>query len=296
MRIAIQLVNFNLRTGTLCLIFLLSCISAVEARVLYVDNRAGSNALNGLSPKIVDGSNGPVKTIQRALDYARRGDKIVLINNKTPYYESISLTGTRFSGIEKEKFTILGNGATLDGSIKIPMNGWKQLDSDLWKVTPYRKGYFNLFLDGKLVPEFKPAKDQTLKPADIPAGQWAVHHGAILYRSTKNQLPPAETFSLAGNSVGLSLLDVEGVHITDLNIENFRIDGINVHDRCKDIILEKVTCTGNGRCGLSVNGTSQVEVLDSRLVNNRVDDLLVTEQASADLKKTELGKKATVAP
>ncbi|QDT44592.1 hypothetical protein Pan241w_47050 [Gimesia alba] len=294
MRNAVRFVKF--KSGLLCLMLLLCGFKSVDARVIYVDNRAGNNALNGFSPKIVDGKNGPVKTIQRALDYARRGDKIILINNKIPYYESISLSGKRFSGIGKENFTILGNGATLNGSIKIPMNGWKQLANDLWKVTPYRKGYFNLYLDGKILPEYKPEKKQPVKLDDIPTGKWAVYQGAIYYRGSKNQLPPTEAFSLAGKSVGVSLIDVEGVSISDLNIENFRIDGINIHDRCKNIVLENVTCSGNGRSGLSVNGTSQVEVIDSKLVNNRLEDLLVTEQGVADLKQTELSKKGTVTP
>ncbi|MCA9016707.1 MAG: right-handed parallel beta-helix repeat-containing protein [Planctomycetaceae bacterium] len=294
MRNAVRFVKF--KSGLLCLTLLLCGLQPAVARVIYVDNRAGNNALNGLSPKIVDGNNGPVKTIQRALDYAQQGDKIILINNKTPYYESISLSGKRFCGIGKEKFTILGNGATLNGTIKIPMNGWKQLANGLWKVTPYRKGYFNLYLDGKAVPEYQPEKEQSVKLDDIPAGNWAVHQGAIYYRGTKNQLPPTEPFSLAGKSVGLSLIDVDGVYISDLNIENFRVDGINIHDRCKNVTLEKVTCSGNGRSGLSVNGTSQVEVIDSKLINNRLDDLLVTEQGVADLKQTELSKKGAVTP
>ncbi|QDV52727.1 right-handed parallel beta-helix repeat-containing protein [Gimesia fumaroli] len=294
MRNEIRFVRF--KSGLLCLLLLLCGFQPVDARVIYVDNRAGSNALNGFSPKIVDGNNGPVKTIKRALDYARRGDKIILINNKIPYHESISLSGKRFSGIGKEKFTILGNGATLDGSIKIPMNGWKQLGSDLWKVSPYRKGYFNLYRDGKILPEYKPEKGQPVNLDDLSEGKWAVYQGAIYYRSSKNQLPPAEPFSLAGKSVGISLIDVDGVSISDLKIENFRIDGINVHDRCKNVILENVTCSGNGRCGLSVNGTSQVEVIDSKLINNRAEDLLVTEQAIANLKQTKLSKKGTVTP
>ena len=81
-----------------------------------------------------------------------------------------------------------------------------------------------------------------------------------------------------------------------MTFENFRIDGINVHDRCKNIILENVTSTGNGRCGLAVNGTSQVEVIDSKLIDNRIEDLLITEQGVANLKQTKLGKKANLSP
>lgn len=294
MRSAVRFVEW--KSGLLCLTLLFCMLQSADCSVIYVDNRAGNNALNGFSPKIVDGKNGPVKTIQRALDYAKQGDKIILINNEIPYYESLTLSGKRFCGLGKEKFTILGNGAIISGAITIPMNGWRQLDNGLWKVTPYRKGFFNLYIDGKSLPEHQPAKDQPLDLKEIPSGKWAVHRGAIYYRGLKNQIPPAESFSLAGKSVGLSLIDVKGVSISDLTFENFRMDGINIHDRCKDIVLENVICTGNGRCGLSVNGTSQVEVIDSKLINNRIDDLSVTELGVANLKKTELGKKIPVSP
>ncbi|WP_417392091.1 right-handed parallel beta-helix repeat-containing protein [Gimesia sp.] len=294
MRNALRFVEFQ--TGLLCLAFLFCATQSAECGVIYVDNRAGNNALNGIAPKIVSGKNGPVKTIKRALEYARPGDKIILINNDIPYQESFTLSGKRFSGIGQEMFTILGNGATISGATPVPQGGWKPLQDGLWKVNPFRKGYFNLYLDGKTLPEYRPETDDEIKLTDIPAGHWAAFQGAIYYRELKNQLPPMEAFSLAGMSVGLSLVDVEGVQISDVTFKNFRIDGINVHDRCKNIILENVTCTGNGRSGLAVNGTSQVEVIDSVLTENRINDLLITEQGVANLKQTRLGKPATLAP
>ncbi|QDT96005.1 right-handed parallel beta-helix repeat-containing protein [Gimesia aquarii] len=280
--------------GLLCLIVLFCNLEQAVCGVIYVDNRLGNNTLNGISPKIVDGQNGPVKTITRAIQYAKQGDKIILANNETPYFESLSLSGKRFSGLGKEKFTILGNGAIISGAIKIPPNGWRQSGNGLWKVTPFRKGFFNLYHNGKRLPEYRPAENQAVKLEKILPGNWAVHRGAIYYRALKNQLPPTESFTLAGKSVGLSLIDIDGLQISDLTFEKFRMDGINVHDRCKNIVLENVTCTENGRCGLSVNGTSQVKVIDSKLINNRIYDLLITEQAVADLRKTELSKKASV--
>jgi len=294
MRNAIRFVEF--KSATLCLIFLFCELPLADCAVLYVDNRAGNNALNGIAPKIVGGKNGPVKTIQRALDYAKPGDKIILINNDTPYYETFTLSGRRMSGIGKEKFSILGNGATISGAIPIPMNGWRQTQNGLWKVTPFRKGFFNLYLNGKTLPEHKAEKGQPVKLDEIPSGKWAVYQGAIYYHGLKNQSPPVESFSLAGKSVGLSLIDVNDIYISDLTFENFRQDGINIHNRCKRIVLEKVTCSGNGRSGLSVNGTSEVEVIDSKLIDNRIDDLSVTELGAADLKNTILGKKASVLP
>lgn len=284
------------RSGFLSLLLLLSGLISAEGGVIYVDNRAGNNAFNGIAPKVTNGMNGPVKTIQRALEYARPGDKIILTNNKIPYQEMITLSGKRFCSAGRDKFTILGNGATVSGAIPVPRNGWRQLADGLWKVTPYRKGYFNLYLDGKAVPEYQSENEETVKPADIPAGQWAVYQGSIYYREVKNQQPPMEPFTLAGKSSGLSLLDVSGVHIADITFEHFRVDGINVHDRCQDIVLENVTCTGNGRCGLSVNGTSQVDVIDCKLINNRLEDLLVSEQGVANLKQTQLGKEVKLTP
>lgn len=292
MRNAARFAKLNL--ALLCLMILFFDLQQAVCGVIYVDNRLGNNVLNGISPKIVDGQNGPVKTIARALQYAKQGDKIILANNETPYFESLSLAGKRFSGLGKEKFTILGNGAILSGAIPIPQNGWKQLGNGLWKVTPFRKGFFNLYRNGKSLPEYRPAKNQTVDLDNILPGKWATHQGAIYYRGLKNQLPDTESFSLAGKSVGLTLIDIDGLHITDLTFEKFRMDGINIHDRCKNVVLENVTCTENGRCGLSVNGTSQVEVIDSKLINNRIDDLLITEQGVADLKNTELSKKASI--
>lgn len=294
MRNAVRFVEF--KSAILCLIFLSCKLTPADCAVLYVDNIAGNNALNGIAAKVVGGKNGPVKTIQRALDYAKPGDKIILINNNIPYLESITLSGKRLSGIGKEKFSILGNGVTISGAIPIPVNGWRETRNGLWKVTPFRKGFFNLYLDSKGLPEYKPEKGQIVKLDEIPSGKWAVYQGAIYYHGLKNQLPPEESFSLAGKSVGLSLIDVENVYISDVTFENFRLDGINIHDRCKHIVLEKVTCSGNGRSGLSVNGTSQVEVIDSKLINNRIDDLSVTELGAANLKNTKLGKEPLVSP
>lgn len=278
----------------LCLIILFSGSECADCGEIYVDNRAGNNSLNGIAPKITGGKNGPVKTIRRALEYVKPGDKIILIKNEAPYYESISLSGKRFSGLGQERFTIQGNGAIISGEIKIPVNGWQQLGNGLWKITPFRKGYFNLFRNGKSLPEYQPEDKQPVQVNLIPPGKWAVSRGAIYYRGIKNQLPPTEAFSLAGNSTGLTLIDVEGVYISGLTFEKFRLDGINIHDRSKNIILENVTCTENGRAGLAVNGTSQVEVIDSKLIKNRMEDLLITEQALVNLKKTELSKKVSI--
>ncbi len=143
--------------------------------MIYVDNRAGNNALNGIAPKIVSGKNGPVKTIKRALEYARPGDKIILINNDIPYHESFTLSGKRFSGIGQEMFTILGNGATISGAIPVPQ-GW--LETSKGRTVESHSISKRIF---QPVPGWKnPAgissrnRQEPVKLTDIPAGNWAV--------------------------------------------------------------------------------------------------------------------------
>ncbi|MEQ9067398.1 MAG: hypothetical protein RLO18_11770, partial [Gimesia chilikensis] len=116
-------VRFQIRC--LCLLLILSGwhITA-ECGVIYVDNRAGNNSFNGIALKTTNGKNGPVKTIQRALEYAGPGDKIILINNDLPYEEALTLSGKRHSGLGTEKFTMLGYGATIRGAITVPHQGW----------------------------------------------------------------------------------------------------------------------------------------------------------------------------
>ena len=57
-----------------------------------------------------------------------------------------------------------------------------------------------------------------------------------------------------GQRVGVTLYDVRNVVIHNLQIEGFRQDGINAHDNVFDGLLVNVTCTRNGRAGLSTGG------------------------------------------
>ena len=104
------------------------------ARTLYVNNRVGSDRFNGVAPEAVNRQTGPVATIGRALKLAKRSDIISLADTGVPYYESISLVGTRHSGTGERPFMIVGNGATLSGAIAVPETAWQQVGKDLWKL------------------------------------------------------------------------------------------------------------------------------------------------------------------
>ena len=140
-----------LACATFSVWFILS--DCCTAGVIYVDNRKGSDALNGAFSNLVDIRSGPVRTICRGLQLAANGDTIVLANNGMLYFESIQLVGNRHSGFGKRMFTIIGNGAIIDGAQRVPPAAWMPVAGDLWKLVPWWKGLYQLILDDRPVTE-----------------------------------------------------------------------------------------------------------------------------------------------
>ena len=263
------------------------------AAVIYVDSLQGSDAFDGSATEPFDQSSGPVRTLRRAMQVARAGDTIVLANNGTPYYESLQLVGRRHSGYEHVKFTIIGNGAVLSGLRAVPPTAWRRVGTDLWKMTPWRKGHYQLLLDGKPVPEHRVPRGARTLPA-IPEGHWSAWRGSIYYQAPHLDEPSNRRFQFAYEEVGLTLYKVHDVRIVGLTFRHFRLDGVNAHDFCRDIVLENVTSYENGRAGVSVGGTSEILIRNSRLVGNRLEPLRISEFGLVDVEQTEMDAPPTI--
>src|SRR5262249_16900547 len=94
----------------------LSMATAASGRDIYVNNLTGDDHFNGEASVIRTPSEGPTRSIAKALRRALPGDRIVVANTEVPYRESISLWGEHLSGGPAGPLVIEGNGATLDGS------------------------------------------------------------------------------------------------------------------------------------------------------------------------------------
>ncbi|MBI3862646.1 MAG: right-handed parallel beta-helix repeat-containing protein [Planctomycetia bacterium] len=270
---------------------LLTAIAMLGARPaaagdLFVDNREGDDIFDGRSQFEVNAATGPVRTIRRALQRVRPGDTVHIANHGVPYVESLEIVGARFSG----GFRLEGNGAVVSGLKEVPHDAWKALPNGVWKFTPRRKAFYQLVSGDRALPEFVGAAG----PAAIPAGQWAAWHGSIYYH-----VPPAgpalamqAPLGFAAEEVGITLLDVDNVVIHNLELRHFRLDGVNVHDRCKNIILDQVKLVENGRAGLAVGGCSLVGIKDSEISGNRVAQVLNAEVAQTEIISTKLASAA----
>lgn len=266
----------------------------LHAGIIYVNNKFGRNDYDGSAEKSLGARSGPVKTIHRALEIAKRGDMIDIANTGQPYYSTLELRGLRHSGTPTFPFRIQGNGATLDGSFAVPAYAWiPQREQYLWKFRPRRKGHYGLYLEDASLPEVAIDRDganlNTLTP-----GSWGVWRGEIYYRTKKLEEPPELPLRFAVRSVGITLYDVENVRIEGVVLKNFRLDGINAHDRVHDTLFNNVTVSGCGRSGMTVSGTSRITVSNSTIRNNRNHSILIEGLAEAEVLECKLDKQPTI--
>ena len=259
-----------------------------RAGTLFVNNRMGSDRYNGSTEKAINDSSGPVRTIQRALQLAGTSDIISLANTGVPYYESLTLCGTRHSGTERHPFTIVGNGSVLSGAIAVPETAWQQVGDHLWQLKPYRKGHYQLILNGKAVPELRrKANENRATVPDLPSGTWCAFRGAIYYRSERRTEPESMPFGFAQRGCGMTLYSVRNVLVQNVSIQHFRIDGVNAADQATDVVLTGVHLIENGRSGLAVGGTSLVAVVRGRVRGNRSHSVLLKEAAALVVRESE---------
>src|SRR5438045_4142854 len=103
----------------------------------FVDNRIGDDLYDGRLASPADVRSGPVKTIGRALEHVQAGDAVYIANHGFPYFESLQVVGSRFTGV-----TIEGNGAVVSGAKIVPFEAWRYMGNDTWRFIPRRKTFY----------------------------------------------------------------------------------------------------------------------------------------------------------
>jgi len=282
-----------MRLRRLALLFglLLGMSDAALARQLYVNNVAGNDQADGTAPEsTING--GPVRTIGRALQLARPGDFLVIANTGIAYRESLSLSTADHCGTAVRPFTIQGNGAVLDGTQPIAVNAWEPVRGELYRFRPPHGGQHELFFaDGKPVPEV-PVDVSSGKLPKLAADQWCSHSGYIYFQMLPGKIPhdykDMNALYYAALPVGITLYNVHDVRIVDLTIQGFRRDGVNAHDGVRNARIGGLILRGNGRAGLAVGGSSQVEADGCLAGNNGTAQVIVEGYSTLSLKQCEL--------
>jgi hypothetical protein len=273
------------------LIFTISITNAVSnqaiARDLFVNNDSGSDSHSGLSAASVAGKQGPVRTIGKALQVAKKGDSIHIANTGVPYQESVSIQNGRNSGLVGKSFRILGNGATLDGRKKISYDQWTAVGNQIFAFKPPRTSFFILYIDNRPATQIDvPAGASKLPP--LEELQWCLFKRKVYFKPANDRLPDTFDVSYTHAQVGITLVNCQHVVIENLIIQGFQLDGINVHDNVFGARLLEITSRGNGRSGISVGGASRVQIEACLLGNNGTAQLRTEGHSVTTLKNNDL--------
>ena len=257
--------------------------TGATAGVIYIDSRIGNDRNTGRSATITGLDEGPVRSLEAAARVLRAGDVVEIANHGDPYFGSLTLAGVR--GLPTVPLVVNGHGAVLDGSEPIVSTAWEPLSADLWRLVPEQKAWYGLVRDEAAVPEVAAVPDAS-QPPTLPAAHWTVWHGAIYYQAEPDELPPLEPFRLANRNAGLFLYDARLVIVRNLTLRHYRLDGVHVADRCRDVLLEGITSEHNGRSGIFVGGSSRVLIRGGSTTGNRDASLLLRGLGTAEVEGT----------
>jgi len=257
----------------------------LAARDIYVNNLTGSPEYDGGAPTPSETS-GPVHSLEHALRIARKGDRIIMADTGVPYYESISLQTAEHCGRPGAPFVIDGGGAILDGSRPVPPEFWRHYAGKIYYLPLRRRGpYQMLFLAGKPLPRVQFSEDE---PTKLPPLHWGYYNGNIYLRLEDGKLPEDYELSVAWHPVGITLYHVNNVVISNLTVQGFQLDGINVHDKVDQCILGGLVCRGNGRSGITVAGSSNAIIEGCLLGDNGAAQLWVEGYSTVEVLESEL--------
>lgn len=178
-------------------------------------------------------------TIQRAVNLCGEGDTIYLHPKNAIARQMVKISG-------KSKFTIEGNGVTLEAADPLPEDGWESVDDNLSrrKLPQTIWDRHLLIVDGKMQrmnrtqsansPGFPEAKD--LKPDEFRFDniEGTKEGWLTVCGSTKNL-----EWSVRPNGVATGGKSA-GVTIRNLNARHALNDGFNIHGQCVGFLFEFV--------------------------------------------------------
>ncbi|HRX77674.1 MAG: right-handed parallel beta-helix repeat-containing protein [Planctomycetaceae bacterium] len=270
-----------------CAILLLCLVPELSiGRDIFVDNVAGDDRRDGSTVQVSGRAGGPVRSLRRALELAEGSDRIVMADKGEPYRESVTLQAGKHTGIATHPFTIVGNGATLDGSAPVPPDVWQHVEGNVFRFRAPRTSFQVLFLAGK--PLERRFVDREAGFPKLQPLEWCLFDRHVYFHVENDKLPRQYDLTHTSLPVGITLYEARHIVISDLVIEGFQLDGLNAHDSVFDATFVGLTCRGNGRSGISVGGASRVKIIACLVGNNgaaqvRTEGFSRTEILNCDL-------------
>lgn len=238
-------------------------------RHYYVNPDTGDDAATGLAPER-SGTNGPLRSIAKAIALAKAGDTINLAPRAKPYRESAVFHNR--SGEPGRPITLDGHGATLSGCESIVPADWEMTAPGLYRnarllrTNPAIIGRYFFRFDGRMNHMGRSSKGRHApwkKPQDLQPGEWTFQDSDKAFYL---KIDPARQLAdyrieapLRSNGVGISGR-CEHLVIRNLTATHVWNDGYNIHGMTRDILFENITAVECGDDGLSAHDDCQVRV------------------------------------
>ncbi|MEP6670021.1 MAG: hypothetical protein ABJF10_12755 [Chthoniobacter sp.] len=250
---------------------LLAFTTALHATDYYVDPVSGDDHANGFATK-ADGTNGPVKTIARAVKAALPGDTVHLA---TAVYKESAVFHNR-TGEPGKPITLDGHGATLDGSDALNPADWPEVSPGLFRNDNLLRlddavlqRWFFLW-DGKMNHMGRTSKGlrpDLKKVEELQPGEWtfvkddarSVPKSAQIFGSFYVKLPPGQELADAHiaapmRSAGIQISGTNHwITIRNVNATHVYNDGYNIHGSCRDVVFEHIGAFECGDDGISAH-------------------------------------------
>jgi hypothetical protein len=275
-----------LRTLALLCVLSFVCVPLVPAATVYVDNVGGDDLRDGSQPTNLSGG-GPVRTLRKALRICHSGDRILLANTGQPYREPISLSTAEHCGNSLSPFVIDGQGAILEGAEPVPADAWEHERGSVFRFRPPRSTYQQLFLEGQPAVQRKLVAAETRLPQLEPL-EWYRRGADVYFRVEHDRLPRDYDLAYSERQTGITVYHVHDVVITNLIVQGFRLDGVNVNDGVDNCEILDVVSRGNGRSGITVAGSSKTRIANCVVGDNGEEQLLALGVSSTVVENSQL--------
>lgn len=238
-------------------------------RHYYVNPDTGDDAANGLSP-VRAGTDGPLRSIAKAISLSKAGDTIDLAPLEKPYRESAVFHSR--SGAPGRPITLDGHGATLSGCEPIVPAQWEMTAPGLYRnprllrTTPSIIGRYFFRFEGRMNHMGRTSKGRHLplkKPQELQPGEWTFQDSDKAFYL---KIDPARQLAdyrieapLRSNGVAINGR-CEHLVIRHVNATHVWNDGYNIHGVTRDILFENITAVECGDDGLSAHDDCEVRV------------------------------------
>ena len=239
------------------LLILTACgaLLSLTAADVFVNNQTGSDANDGLA------ADRAAATFDKAMKVAKPGDRLIIANTGTPYFESLFLKGDL--GKDGQNFVVEGNGAVVSGLGKLDMAKFELKDGQYYYELGKKAANLNpkIYINDQQFPEAKDKKN-------VQPGEFAWTGSSFVFVPAAGKSLQDYELNASLRDSGVVYMSAKNVTVRNLISEHNQNDGFNFHGSCYNLVAENIVGRNNGDDGFSIHEDGEVAVYNAEFYGN----------------------------